>query len=143
MTIKVKIRNTSDNLNPEYSTEFSSGADLCSAEDYMLLPGEFTTIKTGIYLAIPEGYEAQIRPRSGLAARYGVTVLNTPGTIDADYRGEIMIILINHNRDAFIIKTGDRIAQIVFASVIKAEFKNVRSLPKSVRGTKGIGHTGI
>jgi dUTP pyrophosphatase len=108
-----------------------------------LAPGAFGKIPTGLALAIPEGFEAQVRPRSGLAAKHGVTVLNSPGTIDSDYRGEIEIILINHGKEPFTVKPGDRIAQLVFAPVQAAVFEETASLSRSERGTGGFGSTGV
>ena len=128
---------------PSYSSAFASGADLKADldKDVLLHPGERVLVPTGIYLDIPAGYEAQVRPRSGLAANHGITVLNSPGTIDSDYRGEIKIILINLGKETFTIKNGSRIAQIVFSPVIQAEFKP-GDLSISRRGEGGFGSTG-
>jgi len=130
---------------PEYQTEDSSGMDLCACigEDILIKRGGFKKIPSGIALSIPKGYEAQIRPRSGLALKYGVTLLNSPGTIDSDYRGEICVILINHGKETFQVKNGDRIAQLVFASVTTVKLKEVSSLDETKRNTGGFGHTGI
>jgi dUTP pyrophosphatase len=130
---------------PEYATIGSSGMDLCAlvGEPLTLLPMERKLIPTGIHLSIPEGYEAEIRPRSGLAVKFGVTIVNTPGTIDADYRGEIKVILINLGNEPFVVSNGDRIAQMVFRSIAKARFKAVDILPGSQRGKGGFGSTGI
>jgi dUTP pyrophosphatase len=125
-------------------TAHSAGMDLYAelAEDLVLSPGERTLVPTGIALEIPEGYEAQIRPRSGLALRHGITLVNSPGTIDPDYRGEIALIVINHGTEPFRIKSGDRIAQMVFSRFVRAEFTEVSELGKTVRGEGGFGHTG-
>lgn len=130
---------------PVYSTEHASGADLkASLDQPLVLPaGERVIVPTSLYLSIPEGYEAQVRPRSGLAAKHGITVLNTPGTIDADYRGEVKVILFNSSKDDFTINSGDRIAQLVFAPVIQARFMKKEQLDETVRGGGGFGSTGI
>jgi dUTP pyrophosphatase len=130
---------------PEYATEASSGVDLVALvnEPVILQPLDRALIPTGIHVAIPEGYEAEIRPRSGLAHQFGVTVLNTPGTIDADYRGEIKVLLINLGSVPFTIKSGDRIAQMVFKSLFKATWKAVPYLPVTGRGEGGFGSTGM
>lgn len=142
--ILVHFKSSSD-LEPVYSSEAASGADLKAdiTEDIVLLPGIQQLVPTGIFLEIPPGFEAQVRPRSGLAAKSAVTVLNTPGTIDADYRGEIKVILINLGKEDFIIKRGDRIAQMVFAPVVRAQFEKTSDLSESVRGAGGFGSTGI
>ena len=129
---------------PRYGTELSAGADVCSSskEEILLLPGHSALIPTGLKLEIPPGYEIQVRPRSGLALKSQITVLNTPGTIDADYRGELKVILINHGKEPFVVTYGMRIAQIVLAQVIKAEFMVETSLTASARGEGGFGHTG-
>lgn len=131
-------------LLPEYSTASSSGMDLRASleEPVLLKPLERALIPTGIRIAIPEGYEAQVRPRSGLAANHGVTVLNTPGTIDADYRGEVKVILVNLSSEAYTVRSGDRIAQLVFQKIVRAAWKEVHSLPESERGSGGFGSTG-
>ena len=105
--------------------------------------GKTALIPTGLFFEIPEGYEIQVRPRSGLAAKYGITVLNTPGTIDSDYRGELKIILINHGKESFTINNGDRIAQIVVSPVIQAQFIQVQDINQTERGSGGFGHTGV
>lgn len=140
----VKIINGSGFPLPDYQTPGSAGVDLCAwiDRDLVLLPMQREIVPTGIFLEIPQGMEAQIRPRSGLAAKNGVTVLNAPGTIDADYRGEIKVILINLSDRDFIIKNGDRIAQMVFASYVQVEFDEVTELSITQRGTGGFGHTG-
>ncbi|HQD40989.1 MAG TPA: dUTP diphosphatase [Bacillota bacterium] len=146
MKVKVKINKTAEDLPlPRYMSGGSSGMDLYAAvdEDTVIDPGGFRLIPTGIHLQLPAGYEGQVRPRSGLAAKYGVTVLNTPGTIDSDYRGEIKIILINLGREPFVIKRGDRIAQLVISRYERVELVPAECLEDSERGTGGFGHTGI
>lgn len=142
--IKVKIINRSRNQLPAYSTPSSAGMDLRADIPHRLTlyPGEKMLVPTGLYLEIPEGYEAQVRPRSGLAINQGVTVLNAPGTVDADYRGEVKVILINLGNDAFAIEPGDRIAQMVFARYEKALLVPVETIDKTQRGEGGFGHTG-
>jgi len=129
---------------PAYATGASSGMDLCACVEgpILLNPMERALVPTGIAISLPEGYEAQVRPRSGLAVNFGITVLNAPGTIDADYRGEIKVILINLGQEPFEIKRGDRIAQIVFATAARVRWKEVDSLPESARGEGGFGSTG-
>ena len=143
--MKVKIVNKSNNPLPKYATEFSAGMDLYAFLDNPLIikPMERVLVPTGIYIELPEGYEAQIRPRSGLAIKHGITVLNTPGTIDADYRGEIKVILINLSDKPFEIKSGDRICQMVFKKYEKAELVQVETLDETERGEGGFGHTGL
>lgn len=140
-----KVKGCEDLPLPVSASDLSSGVDLLSAEksDIILKPGKIKLINTGIKVMIPAGYEGQIRPRSGLALQYGITVLNTPGTIDADYRGEIRIILINLGEKDFVIKRGDRIAQLVFQKVYSPVFKIVGSLEDTERGEGGFGHSGI
>lgn len=140
----VKIINCSGNPLPEYQTPGSAGVDLCAwlEADLVLLPGQRALVPTGLFLEIPLGMEGQVRPRSGLALKSGVTVLNTPGTIDADYRGEIKVILINLSDRDFIVKSGERIAQMVFAHCIQVEFDEVQELSDTQRGSGGFGHTG-
>ncbi|MBI1260138.1 MAG: dUTP diphosphatase [Rhizobiales bacterium] len=132
---------------PRYETEGAAGMDLLAAVDvhepFDLLPGKYAMVPTGLAMAIPIGFEAQIRPRSGLAAKHGVTVLNSPGTIDSDYRGEIKVILINHGAEAFTIERGSRIAQMVIAPVTQATLNEVDQLNETTRGTGGFGSTGI
>ena len=129
---------------PAYATAGSAGLDLLAAveREFVLPPGGFAAIPSGIALALPHGYEAQVRPRSGLAAKHGVTVLNSPGTIDADYRGEIRVLLINHGAAPFAIGRGERIAQIVIAAVVQAELRAVTSVSETERGSGGFGSTG-
>ena len=129
---------------PQYMSEHAAGADLCAAVDgeLTLSPGERALVPTGFSIALPDGYEAQIRPRSGLAVRHGVTCLNTPGTIDADYRGEVKVILINLGEEDVIIRRGDRIAQLVIAPVVQASWTEVETLDETARGAGGLGSTG-
>lgn len=146
--IKVKIKKLyEDSKVPQYATEGSSGVDLCAYLDsyprYTLNPNESCLFPTGISMEIPVGYEGQVRPRSGLAVKHGITVLNTPGTIDADYRGEIKVCLYNTSPLPYVINHGDRIAQMVFAKVEKAEFEEVDELQSTDRGDGGFGHTGV
>lgn len=140
----IKIINNSPFDLPQYATAFSAGMDLRAniEQSILLTPMERAIIPTGIYIALPEGFEAQIRPRSGLAAKFGITVLNTPGTIDADYRGEIKVILINLSKDTFEIKCGERIAQMVIARYEKANWIQTNSLDDTIRGKNGFGSTG-
>lgn len=130
---------------PVYASQGAAGADVCAyiQKEIILKPGERALVPTGLRFAIPGGYEIQVRPRSGLALKYGVTVLNTPGTIDADYRGELGVILINHGKDPFTITPKMRIAQIVLASVFQAEFVQQETLVSTSRGEGGFGHTGM
>ena len=141
---EVKIVNTSLNALPEYATAGSSGMDIRASLDLpvTLQPMERALVPTGLFIELPEGYEAQIRPRSGLALRHGITCLNTPGTIDADYRGEIKIILINLSQEEQVIQHGDRIAQMIIQKVEKALWKEVEELRITVRNEGGFGHTG-
>ena len=143
--LSIQIVNKSNNPLPKYQTGQSAGLDLHAwlDEPVELKPGERTMIKTGLYLSLPAGYEAQIRPRSGLAFKQGITVINSPGTIDADYRGEIGIVLINHGQHSFAVKSGDRIAQIVIAKHEQALWNEVDSLDETARGTGGYGSSGI
>ena len=131
---------------PAYQTAHAAGLDLLAAvpEDapLVLLPGQHAMVPTGLTIALPDGYEAQVRPRSGLAAKHGVTVLNAPGTVDADYRGEINVLLINHGTEPFTIRRGERIAQMVIASVARAEFVPTVQLSATDRGSGGFGSTG-
>ncbi len=142
LPVEIPYRSESG-LHPEYATADAAGADIKAAEHARLEPGERVMISTGLYFGIPPGYEAQVRPRSGIAWRHGVTVLNAPGTIDADYRGELRVILINHGTEAFEIARGDRIAQLIIAPVTHARFALREHLPESERGTGGFGSTGI
>lgn len=147
--LKVKIKRVRGDRDreiplPRYMTEHSSGMDLYAAidEEATLEPGERKLIPTGIALSIPKGYEAQVRPRSGLALRNGVTLVNTPGTIDADYRGEVGVLLINFGRQQFRVRRGDRVAQLVIAPVIQATIELVDELDDTPRSAGGFGHTG-
>ena len=143
--VKLLIKKLQKNIIlPEYKTDGSSGMDLMAnvEQTVKISPGEKKIISTGIMVAIPEQYEIQIRPRSGLAAKNGISVLNTPGTIDSDYRGEIKIILINLGKDIFEIKKNDRIAQMIVCPIIKVELEEVQNLPKTIRGKGGFGSTG-
>ena len=145
LKIKIKRLRNSDGLDlPTYATAHSSGMDLQAATDGPLSigPGERVKVTTGIAIALPTNYEAQIRPRSGLALKHGITVLNAVGTIDADYRGEIGVLLINHGKKTFIIERGMRIAQIVFAKVQLVDWEEVANLPESARNKDGFGSTG-
>ncbi len=130
---------------PSYKSSGAAGADISAqlASPLTLRPGEFKAVPTGLYMEIPEGYEVQVRPRSGLALRYGVTVLNAPGTIDSDYRGEVKVILINHSDRDFIISDGDRIAQIVVAQAVRLPFAEADDLSATERGEGGFGSTGV
>ena len=139
---KVYIQIT-DSKMPEMATSGAAGYDLCASKAVTIKSGEFEKVPTGIRISMPEGLEAQIRPRSGLAAKHGVTVLNAPGTIDSDYRGEICVILINHGKKDFEIEPGMRIAQMVFSKVIKVDFKQVEQLDETNRGEGGFGSTGV
>lgn len=142
--MKVKIVNHSPYDTPAYATEQSAGVDLKAnlAEPIVLGSLERTLVPTGLYIALPKGYEAQVRPRSGLAAKHGITVLNTPGTIDADYRGEIKVILVNLSKEPFEIVPGERIAQMVVAKHEYVEWEEVESLDSTARGSGGFGSTG-
>jgi len=142
--IQVKILVEDDNDIPTYATKDSAGADLRAKidKDINLLPKQSMLMPTGIFLEIPQGFEVQIRPRSGLALQNKVTVLNTPGTIDSDYRGEIKVILINHSDEIFVIKPKMRIGQMIIAPIYQAEFIKSEKLAISTRGEKGFGHTG-
>jgi dUTP pyrophosphatase len=143
--IHIEIINTSQNPLPAYATEGSAGMDIraCLAEPVMLKPLERQLIPTGLYIALPQQMEAQVRPRSGLAVKQGITCLNTPGTIDSDYRGEIKVLLINLSNEIQQINNNDRIAQLVFARVEKASLILVQQLNITERGSGGFGHTGI
>lgn len=139
-----RITNFDDVPLPQYMSAHASGMDVFAANEAEIVigPGRYALIPTGFAIALPEGFEAQIRPRSGLALKYGVTVLNSPGTIDADYRGEVGVILINHSKETFIVRRGDRIAQMIIANYAKAKFEIVEELPKSAREAGGFGSTG-
>jgi dUTP pyrophosphatase len=149
-TIKVKVQrlaHAQDLPIPAYQTEDAAGMDLLAAlpanESHTLAPGGYAVIPTGLTLELPHGTEAQVRPRSGLAAKFGVTILNSPGTIDADYRGEVGVILINHGKDPYVIRRGDRIAQMVIGRVAQARIVESKSLSATKRGAGGFGSTGV
>jgi dUTP pyrophosphatase len=133
-----------DALLPRYMTDGSAGLDLAAALDsaMTIAPGDRALVPTGLAMAIPPGFEGQVRPRSGLAVKHGVTCLNSPGTIDADYRGEVKVLLINHGREPFVVQSGERIAQLVIAPVTRAQLTEVNELPGSARGEGGFGSTG-
>lgn len=143
--LKVQIINKGHQPLPTFATPQSAGMDLRANIDQsiVLRPMERRLIPTGLFMALPEGYEAQVRPRSGLALKHGITVLNTPGTIDADYRGEVMVLLINFSTEDFVINDGERIAQMVLAKHEQCEFVEVEQLDETERGTGGYGHTGV
>lgn len=143
--VNVKIVNKSPNALPQYSTSQAAGMDIRASisEPVTLAPLERKLVPTGLFIELPVGYEAQIRPRSGLAIKNGITVLNTPGTIDSDYRGEINVILVNLSNEPFTINSGDRICQMVIAKHEQAEFIEVTSLDETERGAGGFGHTGV
>ncbi len=145
--IKVAIKRTrpgTDTPFPCYMTSHSAGMDLYAdlAEDIILVPGGRVLVPTGISIALPDGYEAQIRPRSGLALKQGITLVNSPGTIDSDYRGEIGVIMINHGKEAFVVKSGERVAQMIVARFSRVEWQEVEELESTLRGEGGFGHTG-
>lgn len=127
---------------PVYATQGAAGMDVVSAEDVTIAPGARHAVATGLAVAIPTGFEIQVRPRSGLALKHGISVPNTPGTIDSDYRGELKVILINHGADAFDVRRGDRVAQLVLAPVIRASWLPVEELDETARGEGGFGSTG-
>lgn len=143
----VKVRRIRDGRGvslPCYMTSHAAGMDLCADidEEIVINPGERKLVPTGIAIALPDGFEAQVRPRSGLALRHGIALVNSPGTIDPDYRGEIGVILINHGNDPFVIRRGERIAQMVLAPFVRAELLEVEELEGTARGEGGFGHTG-
>ena len=143
--MKVKVINKSKHALPAYATEGSAGMDLRAniGEPIVLRPMERRLIPTGIYIALPMGYEAQVRPRSGLALKHGISVCNTPGTVDCDYRNEIGVILINLGQEDFVVNDGERIAQMVIAKYERAEWEPVEELDETERGLGGYGHTGV
>lgn len=143
--VKIKIVNRGSQQLPAYATELSAGMDLRANidESITLNPMERRIIPTGLYMALPPGYEAQVRPRSGLAFKHGITVLNSPGTIDADYRGEIGVLLVNLSNEPFVITEGERIAQMVIARHEQVQFEVVDELDQTERGEGGYGHTGV
>ncbi len=142
--LAVRIINKGKHPLPSYATEHSAGMDLRANLDapIILAPGQRALIATGLYLELPEGTEAQVRPRSGLAFKHGVTVLNAPGTIDADYRGEVGVLLINHGQEPFEVKDGERVAQLVITRYVRPKWQEVADLNTSERGAGGFGHTG-
>ena len=143
--VKILVKKFDKNIKlPAYKTSGSSGMDLVAhtKSKINIKPGKIAIIPTGIAVGIPKNYEIQIRPRSGLAAKNGISVLNAPGTVDSDYRGEVKIILINLSKKLFVVKSGDRIAQMVLCPVVMGELKEVKILPKTVRGKRGFGSTG-
>lgn len=143
VTVAVKRLPHGENLElPKYATDGAAGMDVLSAEDVTIAPGARHAVATGLAVAIPPGYEIQVRPRSGLALKHGITVPNTPGTIDSDYRGELKVILINHGSEPFAIARGDRVAQLVFAPVTQAAWHVVSELDETMRGAGGFGSTG-
>jgi dUTP pyrophosphatase len=145
MSIPVKIINRSGMPLPEYATDAAAGMDVraCLSEPVTLEPLQRALIPTGLRMALPKGYECQVRPRSGLALKHGITVLNSPGTIDADYRGEVGIILVNLSQQPFVINPGERIAQLVVAQHSRVEWLPVETLDETERGDGGFGHTGV
>lgn len=140
-----KLSHAEDLPLPSYESEYAAGMDIRAAiaEPIELLPGKRKLVPTGLQMALPKGYEAQIRPRSGLAYRNGITMLNTPGTIDADYRGEVKVLAVNLGDDPFVIQHGDRLAQMVIAPIIQADISHVESLSETERGDGGFGSTGV
>ena len=138
----INIETTAEEYLPIYATTGSAGADLRSTVDYLIMPGDIRAIPTGLRFSIPPGYEVQIRPRSGLALNFGITIPNAPGTIDSDYRGEVGVILQNLGKEKFFISKGDKIAQMVVAKVEKASFELVERLDDTSRGSGGYGSTG-
>ncbi|MDP2908007.1 MAG: dUTP diphosphatase [Nanoarchaeota archaeon] len=142
--IKVKIEQVDKELPlPRFATKGSVAVDLHSAETFTLNPGEYKKVSTGIKLAVPGGYEGQVRPRSGLAANYGVSIVNTPGTLDSDYRGLLYVLLINHGPNYVYIKKGDRIAQLVINKIELFDWEITEKLDETERGEQGFGHTGV
>lgn len=143
--VKVEVKRLAHGAGlplPAYATDGAAGMDVVSAEDVTIAPAERHAVATGLALAIPEGYEIQVRPRSGLALKHGITVPNTPGTIDSDYRGELKVILVNLGAEPFVIQRGDRVAQLVLAPVVQAAWDEVAELDATTRGEGGFGSTG-
>jgi dUTP pyrophosphatase len=146
VTVEIKIKRDASARDiplPSYATDGAAGMDLRSSEETRLPPGERAAVRTGIYLEIPRGWEGQVRPRSGLALKHGVTLLNSPGTIDSDYRGEIKVILVNLGQETFSVKKGDRIAQIIFSRCEQAELSETEEISGTERASGGFGSTGI
>ena len=138
--IRCEVENSE--LVPKYQTQGSAGCDIYANENVVIRPGRRAMVSTGLKIELPPGFEAQVRPRSGLAAKYGITVLNTPGTVDEDYRGEIKVILLNTGDEEFIVNKGDRIAQLIFSRVFRGIFQPTESLTATARGDGGFGSTG-
>ena len=146
LKVQIKILPHGEDIPlPKYMSKHAAGMDLYAAvnPEVVIPPGEWKLVPTGISIALPDGYEAQVRPRSGLALKQGVSVLNTPGTVDADYRGEVGVILMNHSKDNLVVKRGDRIAQMIINKIERIEFEQVEDLPATDRGAGGFGHTGV
>ncbi len=146
--LKVQVKRLSHGTDlplPAYMSEHAAGMDIYAAvnPEVVIPPGEWRLVPTGISVALPDGYEAQVRPRSGLALKQGVSILNTPGTVDADYRGEVGVILMNHSKNDLVIKRGDRIAQMIVNKVERIKFEEVAELPETERDSGGFGHTGL
>ncbi|MBU1027082.1 MAG: dUTP diphosphatase [Candidatus Margulisbacteria bacterium] len=145
--LKVQVKKLAHGLDlplPAYMSSHAAGVDLYAAveKEILIPPGEWKLVPTGLSIALPEGHEAQVRPRSGLALKQGISILNTPGTVDADYRGEVGVILMNHSKNNLTIKRGDRIAQMIINKIEHLNFEEVTELPETERGTGGFGHTG-
>lgn len=143
MPIEVEVMLSSEAVLPAYQTAEAAGMDLCTTIDFALEPLERMLVPTGIRIALPVGYEAQVRPRSGLALKHGISMVNSPGTIDSDYRGEIGVLLVNLGQNRVAFNRGDRVAQLVIAPVVRANLKVVTELPSSERGGGGFGSTGV
>lgn len=142
MSLKVDIELVEGGILPQYQTSGAAGMDLCSSESFTLNPMERRGVKTGVKISLPDGFEAQVRPRSGLALKHGISMVNSPGTIDSDYRGEIRVILINLGQEVVPFEVGDRVAQLVIAPVTRADWNIVDELDTTERGTKGFGSSG-
>lgn len=144
-TVEIKVINNSGHPLPAYSTDSSAGMDVraCLSEPITIMPMQRVLVPTGLRIALPQGYECQLRPRSGLALKHGITLVNTPGTVDADYRGEIGVILINLSQEPFVINDGERICQMVISSYTRGGWVSVDSLDETERGSGGFGHTGV
>jgi dUTP pyrophosphatase len=142
MNLKIDLQLMEKAVAPQYQSAGAAGMDLCSTESFELKPLERHSVSTGIKISLPEGYEAQVRPRSGLALKHGISMVNSPGTIDSDYRGEIRVILINLGQEVVKFEGGDRVAQLVIAPVTRAEWQIVESLDETDRGTRGFGSSG-
>jgi dUTP pyrophosphatase len=146
--LKVQVKRLSHGMDlplPAYMSEHAAGMDIYAAvnPEIIIPPGEWKLVPTGISVALPDGYEAQVRPRSGLALKQGISILNTPGTVDADYRGEVGVILMNHSQENLVIKRGDRIAQMIVNKVERIQFEEVKELAETKRNSGGFGHTGV